>query len=104
MKPYLIYLNIYQVIECPEKPSREVAFKARYKALEKAKTQFISLISTTFSNKEVVVSTEQPVLEAVAIQVNEKELDKSLQVLRGMDIVSIIDAHVFVSKITNKSK
>lgn len=92
MKPYLIYLNL--TLDCPDKPTREVATKARAKASIVAKEQFTKLLSSTFNNKEVVIHKEQPIEDAVAIQVNEKELDQVLQTLCAMDIVHTIDSGI----------
>lgn len=91
MKPYLIYLDINQTIGCVDKPTREVATKARVKALEVAKKQFTTLFTSTFKSKEAKLCKEQIIADAVAIEINEKQLEQVLSILVGMSIVSVID-------------
>lgn len=95
MKPYLIYLDINQTIDCSDKPTRDVATKARSKALEVAKKQFTTLFASTFKSKEAKICKEQTITDAVAIEINEKQLEQVLPILVGMPIVSVIDTFAF---------
>lgn len=76
---------------CEEKPTREEADIARAQAFKSAQKQFRSLIKDQITAQEIIISKTQPE-DAVAIDIKEEALDKILQQLINMELVSIIDA------------
>lgn len=90
MKSYIIYLNL--VLDCPDRATREQVKVARIKALKVAKDQFIKLIGTDFKSEDITIKKEQPIEEAVAIDINEKELERLINKLTKIDLVQVIDS------------
>ncbi len=76
---------------CKEKPTREEADIARAQAFKVAQKQFRSLIKDQITAQEITISKTQPE-DAIAIDIKEEALDKILQQLINMELVSTIDA------------
>lgn len=89
-KSYTIYVK--KELDCPDRCTKEVADKARTKAIEEAKIIFQNSIKDLIKAKDISLQKEQIEPNGVMIAIKTDNLDKVLETLVNLDEVAIIDA------------
>jgi hypothetical protein len=101
-KNYTIYITHYP--DCPDKSTKEVVEKARAKALEEAKKQFPKDIEALIKSKDIDLKKEQTDPQGIQIGINKDKLEDIIDVLVGLESVSMVDAEYCLELPPSKPK